>query len=216
MSLMQPLVLSGAGSDGRAILRTTLTSPYGRKVRMAALVLGLSDRIELVPADTRNASDDLRMQNPLGKMPCLMTDGETLYDSRVILEFLDTLAGGGRIVPQSGRARFTCLTRSCLADGVTDAALLMMYEGRFRAAEKISDEWLDHQRGKVERSLTALAALPPDPTVTDAASISLACALGYLDWRKPVSWRDRWPGLVDWLDRFAAAEPAHAATEIPT
>ena len=92
----------------------------------------------------------------------------------------------------------------------------MMYEGRFRAAEKISDEWLDHQRGKVERSLTALAALPPDPTVTDAASISLACALGYLDWRKPISWRDRWPGLVDWLDRFAAAEPAHAATEIPT
>ncbi|WP_353475418.1 glutathione S-transferase N-terminal domain-containing protein [Salipiger sp. H15] len=215
MTLDRPLALCGAGQGGRAVLRTTLTSPYGRKVRMAAQVLGLWDRIEMVPADTRDPSDDLRLQNPLGKMPCLMTDGETLYDSRVILEFLDTLAEGRGLFPREGRERFHCLTRACLADGVTDAALLMVYEGRFRGAEKISDEWLAHQRGKVERGLSALAALPPDPTRTDAAGVSLACALGYLDWRAPVSWRDRWPELVDWLHRFAAAEPAFNATEAP-
>ncbi len=216
MTLDKPLALCGAGDGGRAILRTTLTSPYGRKVRMAAQVLGLSERIELIPADTRDPSDDLREQNPLGKMPCLMTDGETLYDSRVILEFLDTLAEGRGIIPREGRERFHCLTRACLADGVTDAALLMVYEGRFRGAEKISEEWLAHQRGKVERGLSALAALPPDPARTDAAAISLACTLGYLDWRAPVTWRDRWPDLVTWLDRFSTAEPAFKATEAPT
>lgn len=182
---------------------------------MAAEVLGLCDRIEVIAADTRDVTDDLRQQNPLGKIPCLMTGGETLYDSRVILEYLDTVAGGGRIIPREGRARFRCLTLSCLGDGVTDAALLMVYEGRFREEAKISDQWLDHQRGKIERGLSTLAATPPDPGRTDAASISLACALGYLDWRAPVSWRDRWPALADWLDRFAAAEPAHAKTERP-
>ncbi|MCA0922552.1 glutathione S-transferase N-terminal domain-containing protein [Pseudooceanicola nanhaiensis] len=209
------LPLAGAGHGGRAILRSTLTSPYGRKVRMAISVLGLTERIEVIPADTRDESDSLRQQNPLGKIPCLMTAGETYYDSRVILEYLDTLAGGGRLIPRTGPDRFRCLTQSCLADGVTDAALLMVYEGRFREAHQASEVWLDHQRGKIDRGLTALAALPPDPRVTDAASISLACSLGYLDWRQPVTWRDRWPALVDWLAAFDAAEPAHAETERP-
>ncbi|WP_216671017.1 glutathione S-transferase family protein [Mangrovicoccus sp. HB161399] len=215
-ALEQPPALRGAGQGGRAVLRTTLTSPYGRKVRMAAQVLGLTDRIELVPADTRDPADDLRGQNPLGKMPCLMADGETFYDSRVILEFLDALSGDRCLIPRAGRARFRCLTAACLADGITDAALLMVYEGRFRNAEKISEEWLAHQRGKVERGLSALAARPPDPDRTDAAAISLACALGYLDWRAPVDWRGRCPGLADWLARFADAEPAFKATEAPT
>lgn len=211
----KPLSLTGTGQGGRAILRSTLTSPYGRKVRMAADILGLSDQISVVPADTRDASDSLRQQNPLGKIPCLITEADTLYDSGVILEFLDTLAGGNRLFPRSGWERFRCLTQSRLADGVTDAALLMVYEGRFRKAEQASDEWLSHQRGKIERGLTALAAAPPDPTCSDAAAISLACALGYLDWRKPVAWRDRWPALVDWIEAFSLAEPAISRTERP-
>lgn len=215
VALSNSLRLRGAGPGGRAVLRSTLTSPYGRKVRMAAHVLGLTDRIEVIAADTRDETDDLRQQNPLGKIPCLMTDGETLFDSRVITEFLDDLAGGGRIIPRDGRERFRCLTRSCLADGVTDAALLMVYEGRFRRPDQASDDWIAHQRGKVERGLTALADAPPDPQHSDMAAISLACALGYLDWREPVDWRGQWPALADWLARFAAHEPAFAATERP-
>ena len=210
------LALTGPGTDRRAVLRSTLTSPYGRKVRMAMRVLGLDDRIEVQPADTLDASDDLRRQNPLGKMPVLIADGATLFDSRVVLEYLDAMAGGGRLIPAAGRARFTCLTTACLADGVTDAGLLMIYEGRFRDAAQRSDRWLDHQRGKVARGLDALRAAPPDPRTTDAASISLACALGYLDWRRPVAWRDDWPELALWLTDFAAAEPAFDATRSPT
>lgn len=197
-------------------LRSTLTSPYGRKVRMAAEVLDLADRIEVTPADTLDESDDLRQQNPLGKIPCLTVKGARLYDSRVILEYLDMLAGGGRLIPPAGLARFRALTRIALADGVTDAALLMVYEYRFHDAHQVSDRWLAHQRGKVERGLAELQRDPPDPGVTDGVAISLACALGYLDWRRPVDWRTGFPGLVGWLDRFAAAEPAFKRTEAPT
>lgn len=209
------LTLAALEGESRAVLRTTLTSPYGRKVRMAAQVLGLDPRIEIRPADTLDDADDLRDQNPLGKMPCLMADGMTLFDSRVIVEYLDVLAGGGRLIPPSGPERFRCLTRVALADGITDAALLMVYEGRFREASQMSRRWLDHQKGKVTRGLTAISADLPDPTRTAADGISLACMLGYLDWRRPVDWRDDWPALVDWLDRFAAHEPAFNATRRP-
>lgn len=208
------LALKGP-AEGRALLRSTLTSPYGRKVRIAAKVLGLEDRIAIEAANTLDEEDTLRQQNPLGKIPCLMADGMTLFDSRVIVEYLDTLAGGGKVIPAGGRARFESLTGAALADGVTDAALLMVYEGRFREAGQMSARWLDHQRGKVQRGLDALQAAPPDPAVTDVAAISLGCALGYLDWRRPVDWRDGWPGLVEWLDAFAAAEPAYDATRRP-
>lgn len=210
------LDLKGPGAGGRAVLRTTLTSPFGRKVRMAARVLDLDGDIEVRPADTLDATDDLRAQNPLGKMPCLLLDGGILFDSRVIVEYLDSLAGGGRLIPRDGAGRFACLTQSCLADGVTDAALLMVYEGRFRDPGQVSQRWLDHQRGKVARGLDALAADPPDPGRTDAAAIALACALGYLDWRRPVDWRGPWAGLAAWLDAFAAHEPAFLQTESPT
>lgn len=203
-------------AGGRMVLRSTLTSPFGRKARMAATVLGLDRLIDVVPADTLDAADTLRRHNPLGKMPCLLlADGTVLYDSRVILDYLDALAGGGRLLPPGGVARYRALTRATLADGVADAALLMVYEGRFRTPEQASATWLDHQRGKIERALAALGEAPPDPGVTDAVSISLACALGYLDWRRPVEWRRPFARLAAWLDRFAAAEPAFAATAIP-
>jgi glutathione S-transferase len=198
------------------VLRSTLTSPFGRKVRMAAAVLGLTDRYRLVPADTLDEADTLRQQNPLGKLPCLLLeDGTALYDSRVIVEFLQDEAGADRLVPKSGLARYTTLTRATLADGITDAALLMVYEGRFRDPATHSERWLAHQRGKIMRALTVLEKAPPDPALTDVATIALACALGYLDWRKPVEWRPAHPRLAQWLADFAAAEPAFDATKAP-
>ena len=198
------------------VLRSTLTSPFGRKVRMAAAVLGLADRYRLEPADTLNEADTLRQQNPLGKLPCLLlADGTALYDSRVIIEFLQDEAGSDRLVPKSGRARYTTLTRATLADGITDAALLMVYEGRFRDPATHSQRWLAHQRGKVMRGLAAFERETPDPARTDLVTIALACALGYLDWRKPVAWRADHPRLVEWLDAFAKAEPAFNATKAP-
>ena len=198
------------------VLRSTLTSPFGRKVRMAAAVLGLSGRYRLEPADTLDEADTLRQQNPLGKLPCLLlADGTALYDSRVIIEFLQDEAGTDRLVPKSGLARYTTLTRATLADGVTDAALLMVYEGRFRDAATHSQRWLTHQRGKIMRALAVLERTPPDARVTDIAAISLACALGYLDWRKPVPWREEHPRLAQWLVDFAQSEPAFNATRAP-
>ncbi len=196
-------------------LRTTLTSPFGRKVRMAAIVLGLADRIRLRPADTLDPRDDLRVQNPLGKMPCLVTEGTALFDSRVILDYLDGLAGG-QLLPASGLARAQAATRCALADGVADAALLMVYDERFRDDSSGSARWLAHQAGKIGRALVAFEADPPPESPTGMVAICLACALGYLDWRAPVAWRQEHPRLVTWLDAFAAREPAWAATERPT
>jgi glutathione S-transferase len=198
------------------VLRSTLTSPFGRKVRMAMLVLGLERRITIVPADTLDESDTLRTQNPLGKMPCLLlADGTALYDSRVIIEFLQEQAGSDGLLPRDGLARYTTLTRAALADGICEAALLMVYEGRFRDTHMQSERWLAHQRGKLTRGLSAFETAPPDPARTDLAAIGLACSLGYLDWRKPLAWREGFPRLADWLASFAAAEPAFNATRAP-
>ena len=197
-------------------LRTTLTSPFGRKVRMAAAVLGVSGRLTLAPADTQDDNDTLRRQNPLGKMPCLLLeDGTAIYDSRTIVEFLQELAGSAQLVPLHGLARYRALTRATLADGITDAALLMVYEGRFRDPGAHSERWLAHQRGKVMRALAAFEAEPPAPGPIDVVAIALSCALGYLDWRKPVEWRSHHPQLRAWLADFATREPAYEATRAP-
>jgi len=204
-----------SGSD-KFVLRSTVTSPFGRKVRIAIDVLGLSERVMLVPADTLDENDTLRQQNPLGKLPCLLLgDGGVLYDSAVIVEFLQDLAGGEKLLPARGMARFKALTRAALADGITEAALLMVYEGRFRDADKHSERWMAHQRGKIMRGLAAFEAALPDPVKTDIVSIGLSCALGYLDWRKPAEWRQACPGLAGWLAAFAKNEPAFERTRAP-
>ena len=198
------------------VLRTSLTSPFGRKVRMAVEVLGLSDRVTVSPADPLDETDTLRQQNPLGKMPCLVRgDGSSIYDSGVIVEFLQDAAGGDRLLPKSGDARFTALTRARLADGIIDASILVVYDSRFRPGEPPAERWLAHQRGKITRGLAAFETAPPDPQKTDIVAIGLACALGYLDWRKQVDWRPAAPRLVDWLDRFSAREPAYERTRAP-
>jgi len=200
----------------RFILRSTVTSPFGRKVRMAIEVLGLGDRVTLVPADTLDANDTLRRQNPLGKMPCLLLgDGSAIYDSGVIIEFLQEVAGSDALLPARGLARFKALTLARLADGITDAAILLVYEKRFRDPGTYSERWLAHQSGKVTRALAAFEAAPPDAGRTDIVAIGLSCALGYLDWRKPVSWRDNHPRLVAWLAAFAGNEPAYERTRAP-
>jgi glutathione S-transferase len=198
------------------VLRSTLTSPFGRKVRMAIDVLGLVDRVTIVPADTLDANDTLRQQNPLGKLPCLLlADGTALFDSVVIVEFLQEIAGTHRLLPPRGLERYKTLTLTTLADGITDAALLMVYEGRFRDAGMHSKRWLTHQHGKIMRSLAAFEAAPPNPQKTDIAAIAMACAFGYLDWRNPLEWRAAHPRLVQWLDAFAQHEPAYDRTRAP-
>jgi glutathione S-transferase len=198
------------------VLRSTLTSPFGRKVRIAVDVLGLSDRVTLEPASTLDENDTLRLQNPLGKMPCLLlADGTSIYDSGVIIEFLQDVAGTDRLLPARGRERFKTLTLARLADGITDAAILIVYDGRFRPGQPPSEVWLTHQRGKIARALAAFEKAPPDPGKTDIVSIGLACALGYLDWRKAVEWRQACPRLAAWLTAYAANEPALERTRAP-
>jgi len=205
-----------ASSPETFVLRTSLTSPFGRKVRMAIDALGLSDRVTLVPADPRDENDTLRRQNPLGKMPCLVrADGSAIYDSGVIIEFLTDVAGSDRLLPPRGDARFRALTLSRLADGILDASILVIYDSRFRPGEPPAERWLAHQRGKITRGLAAFEKAPPDPTKTDIVTIGLSCALGYLDWRKQVDWRAAYPGLVEWLSRFSAHEPAFERTRAP-
>ncbi len=141
----------------------------------------------------------------------MLEDGRALYDSSVILEYLDFLAGGGKIIP-AGPERFETLTRAALADGVADAAILRVYEQRWREDGAHSARWLDHQSGKITRGLAALEADPPRADSADVAAISLACALGYLDLRFGGAWRPERPRLVAWLDAFSKSVPAFEAT----
>lgn len=194
------------------ILRSSPTSPFGRKIKITIAELGLESRIEIVPADTNDPAESLRRQNPLGKVPTLVfEDGTTLFDSRVIAEYLDHLAGGGRLFP-AGEARFAQLRLLALADGICDAALLQVYELRLRTAEMRSAAWTENQVGKVARALASLEAAPPVYDRPRIGEIALACALGYLDLRFEGTWRASHPALVAWLDGFAAKVPAFEAT----
>ena len=197
------------------ILRSAPPSPFGRKVKLAAAILGLSDRITIVPADTVTAQD-LLQQNPLGKIPVLvLDDGRTLFDSRVILEYLDHLAGSGRILPRDANPRFAALRLQALCDGIMDASILRVYEKRYRPEAMHHQPWLDMQAGKVMRGLAALEAdTPALDDIPNVGQIALACALGYQDLRFNGQWRASHPRLVDWLDRFAAQVPAFAATKV--
>jgi glutathione S-transferase len=196
-------------------LRFSPSSPFVRKIRIAASVLGLEKDIKAEPAETTSTSDTVRQQNPLGKIPTLvLEDGSTLFDSRVILEYLDHRAGGGRIIPKDASARFAALRLQALADGILDASILQVYEGRWRPAERHEPKWVEHQAGKVARGLAALEAAPPGlGNPPDVGQITVACALGYRDFRFGDGWRKDHPKLVAWLDGFAAKVPAYAATK---
>jgi glutathione S-transferase len=203
--------------EPQMILRSSPASPFGRKVRIAAILLGLDARITVEAADTANPADSVRRQNPLGKIPTLvLDDGQVMFDSRVILEYLDHVAGGGRIIPAEPRARFAALRLQALADGIMDASVLIGYEARYRPVQNHEPKWLDLQAGKVTRALAVLEAAPPGLDLPpDVGQITLACALGYRDFRFPGSWRGDRPRLAAWLGEFAARVPAFAATTPP-
>jgi glutathione S-transferase len=194
------------------ILRSSPASPFGRKVRIAAALLELTDDIEIVAADTNNPQDSLRQQNPLGKVPVLIPEDEApIFDSRIIIEYLDLRAGGHKLIPADPRARIAVLTDAALADGIIDACILQIYEARFREPEMRDAKWLALQVGKVARGLAFLETNAPTGA-RDAAHVGVACALGYLDLRFAGSWRNDHPKLVAWLESFAADVPAFEAT----
>ncbi len=193
------------------ILRTSAASPFGRKALLCAAIAGLSDKIEILATDTGDASNGLAEQNPLGKIPALLLpDGAIYFDSRVIVEYFDHLTGGA-LIPSEAGARFSCLTRAALADGVMEASVLQIYELRRRAPEKQDQAWLESQAEKVARGLAVFEKEPPaGKRRVDHAG--LAAALGYLDLRFEGKWRATHPKLAAWLARFAADIPDFAAT----
>jgi glutathione S-transferase len=198
-------------------VRTSFGSPFGRKARIAVSVLGLDDKVKVESATTQDPADPVRQQNPLGKIPVLvLDDGSAIFDSPVILEYLDHLAGGGKIIPKDFKARIDALQLQALGDGIMDASILIVYEGRYRPAEKHEPKWLDLQAGKIERALAALEAAPPAlDTPPNIGQITLACALGYREFRFPGALTKNYPRLTQWLDTFAQRVPAFGATKPP-
>ena len=191
-------------------------SPFARKVRACAIELGLAGKIEMI--ETRVAPNkpnlELAREAPLIKVPVLATDdGTILYDSRVICEYLDALAGGGRLFPAAGAARWDALRRQALGDGIIDAGVLRRYELALRPEALRWDEWLTGQLAKVEHGLDAAEREAGGwGDAFDIGHVTLACALGWLDFRFPDSgWRDARPQLGAWFARVVA-RPSLAKT----
>ena len=156
------------------------SSPFVRKVKLAAHVLGFADELELVETNTMDTNDPIRLVNPLGKIPALEDGNSILYDSRVIVEYLDSKSGGGKLIPKAGAARFETLTRAALMDGIMDAAILIVYEGRMRPENKYVESFVGYQREKIQRGLEVAAASSPqyvNGAMPDAGEIALACVL---------------------------------------
>lgn len=199
------------------VLRSAPPSPFARKVRIGAALVGLADRITVEDTDVRAPDPAFFGENPVGKLPVLvLEDGSSLYDSRVILEYFDHLAGGGRLIPAEPAERFAALKLQALADAMMEASLSQIYEVRYRPEARRHAEWVRWQEGKVARALDSLQkAPPPHPERADVGRIALACALGYLDLRFDGRWRREHPKLERWLEAFAAAVPAFEATSPP-
>lgn len=193
-------------------------SPYARKAVVLLHELDLLDRVQVVPA-AGGPLDPGTLPlalNPLGKIPTLeRDDGPALYDSRVICRYLDALAGG-RFYP-SGAGQWETLTLEATADGILDAALLMVYEDRLRPEDRRFPLWVETQWSKVARALDVIEArwLSHLNGPVDIGQIALGCATGYLDLRHGArNWREGRPGLAAW-DRTFAARPAMVATRPP-
>ena len=188
-------------------------SPYVRKVLLSAYRAGIQDELELVEAGSENATL-LRGKNPLGKIPVLQKDdGDFLFDSRVILEHFNKLGGG--LIPEYGSERDVILTRSALAEGLTDASLLVVYSERYAGGETPSKLWLDLQIGKIDRTLDYLETDIinwSNPIGCDAANIALATALDYMSFRKVRDWKLKRSKLSQWFHNMSTILPGFAET----
>lgn len=192
-------------------------SPFARKVLVVAHERSLIERLELVkvaPLPIRPVPE-LSSVNPLGKVPCLVLDGgESLYDSRVIAEYLDALPGEPVLFPRDGPQRWAVLRQQALGDGILDAAVAVRYERAVRPAERQYPEWVEGQLSKVRQGLAVLEREPAAQTLT-IGQIAAACALGYLDFRFPEeNWRARHPCLASFYQDFSA-RPSMRATVPP-
>lgn len=197
-------------------LLSSKTSPYGRKVRIVADILGLEDKYNLQHASTIDGDDSLRKINPLGKIPALIPkDGTPIFDSRLIVDYLEHTYGQGNIIPLDPKNRYRILTQATLAEGINDALILITYEKRFRSPEQESEQWLQHQYGKIRRGFKTVSDQLEDYKAPNIAAITLACALGYADWRKQLNWRSEFPQLEPWLAEFAKQVPAWERTKAP-
>ena len=181
-------------------------SPYVRKCLVTAHELGLDHKIQLLPSNAHPVNRDRQIieTNPLGKVPTLYTDdGQTLYDSRVICEYLNSLADGP-LFPASGRQRWSTLTQQSLGDGILDAALLARYEDVARPEEFRFTDWKLAQMDKFETSLTALNNEPSQLAGrVDIGTLTVGCAIWYLDLRfSEIAWRDRYPKVASWYQTF--------------
>jgi len=179
------------------------SSPYVRKVRMVMAEKKLD--YQFVEENVWAADSTIAQSNPLGKVPCLvMEGGEALFDSRVIVEYLDTLSPVGKLIPAMGRERAEVKTWEALADGVLDALILARLENNW--AERPKDQrcqaWIDRQMAKTQASLKAMSqGLGDKPFCAgiylSLADIAVGCALGYLDFRFPeIDWRSSYPNLA--------------------
>ncbi|AZE51618.1 Glutathione S-transferase family protein [Pseudomonas chlororaphis] len=195
-------------------------SPYVRKVMVLLHETGQMDRVALQASQLTPVNPDtaLNQDNPLGKIPALrLADGNVLYDSRVILDYLDQQHVGNPLIPREGSARWRRLTLAALADGILDASVLIRYELALRAPEKHWEQWLDGQRDKIRRALAVLEAdaIAELASHFDIAAISVACALGYLDFRHPdLQWRGAQPQLAAWYAEVSR-RPSMLATQPP-
>lgn len=187
----------------------SLSSPYVRKVRIVMAEKRIECQFEL--EDVWAADTRIQEANPLGKVPCLiMEDGGAVFDSRVIVEYLDTVTPIARLVPTNGRERVEVRTWEALADGVLDAAILVRLEQTQRPREQQSDTWIARQMGKVDSGLAAMSrGLAEKPWCNGQAytlaDIAVGCALFYLDLRFPqIDWRARHPNLLRLADKLAA------------
>ena len=191
-------------------------SPFVRKVLVAAHETGQIDRIEKLAAAAHPVNRDMEIvaRNPLGKVPTAIDgEGQAIYDSRVVCEYLDAQSTGIRIFPQEGPRRWAALVQQALGDGLIDAALLARYESNVRPAEFQWKPWRDGQIAKIDSALDVIETVAPelggDVTI---GSITIGCALAYLDFRfADHGWRNGRPQAAAWFETFSA-RPSMAAT----
>jgi glutathione S-transferase len=186
------------------ILYYSSTNPYVRKVLACIIARDIDWQIEKILVDPHQTPAALIAQNPLSKVPCLVTDDRlSLFDSRVICEYLDSVGEELPLFPPPGAARWMALHYQALADGMVDAAVLRRKESQ-KTRDLAQETFMARQKSTIDRVLEALDENVPTSRL-DIGSISVACALGYLDFRCPEEpWRESYPQLAKWYTSMAA------------